>query len=204
MRLVRRWRTPGDPDRASCAEVPPRRLVVAPEPFEPRLESVVRRRMAQNVIPAARHVAERGAGIALARAEARVRDREHLLDERRVLDELDGGGAVQGQRDPEGRIAGVVALTAPECLDDVTDRVGVPVVDEERRRPRRPPAPPEESPGRPQRVTSTSASTTRSALCPSSGPTTRSATARRSAASSAGSSRHRSIPAVTSSNERAS
>ena len=46
--------------------------------------------------------------------------------------------------------------------------------------------------------------TTRSALRPSTGPTTFAVTARRCAASSPGAPRQRSMPATTSSNERAS
>ena len=135
VRRVGRRRDADDTLAQATAEMPARGLVVAPQPLEPLLLGIDRRGMVHDVVPVARHAAQRPSGIAVLRPEARVRDGErafHAWDARR---ELGRRGAVQHEGDAQRGVCRVIRLTPPERLDDMADRVRVPVVDEKRRRP---------------------------------------------------------------------
>ena len=132
MRRVGGRRAARDADRAPSAEVLPGGLVVPAEPLEPLVGRVGRTRVVDDEVPVSRDSPERPSRAADRDAEARVRHAVDLADERRTGGELGRRGPVEDERDPKLRVAGVVALAAPERLDHVPDRVRVPVVDEER------------------------------------------------------------------------
>jgi hypothetical protein len=89
--------------------------------------------MMKDVVPVAWNMPKSGSRVLIGSAEARVRDGVDAVDERHVPGELDRRSTVQDEARTYGRVTRVVSLTSAKSLDDVADRMRVPVVHEQRR-----------------------------------------------------------------------